>query len=329
MERREIVRRAIEFDCPPRLPFFQHDTEGIPDDVCDTWEMDRARKGWFFDCAAEDDWGCGWSATDVPNMGQVTHHPLEDWAKLDTYRPPDPRDPFYFERLEPALAPAGDRYVVVTSHFNLIERLHMLHGFEATLADFYLEPARIEQALDMILEFKIEQLSELHRRFGDRIHGVFLTDDWGTQQGTYIRSETFDAFFRERYRQLVQSVHDLGWHFIFHSCGKVNEFVPHFIDVGVDVLNMQQPQAYGIEEIGRNFAGKVCFLTTADIQHTLPTGDAELVRQEVRDLVEHWSTPEGGLVVFNYGKEESLAVPPEMTGVMFRQFVDLMEVRRS
>jgi len=68
MERREIVRRAIEFDCPPRLPFFQHDVEGVPDDVCDTWEMDRARNGWFFDCAAEDDWGCGWSVTDVENM---------------------------------------------------------------------------------------------------------------------------------------------------------------------------------------------------------------------------------------------------------------------
>ena len=33
---------------------------------------------------------------------------------------------------------AGDRYVVVTSHFNLIERLHMLHGFSSTLSDLYL-----------------------------------------------------------------------------------------------------------------------------------------------------------------------------------------------
>ena len=50
-----------------------------------------------------DDWGCGWSATDLKNMGQVTACPLADWSALDRYRPPDPRNPFYYERLAPLL----------------------------------------------------------------------------------------------------------------------------------------------------------------------------------------------------------------------------------
>ena len=144
MLRREIVTRAIEFSSPPRLPFWQNVLAEAPNDFCDCWEMDRAKRGWFFDHAVEDDWGCGWAVSAVKNMGQVVHHPLADWARLASYRPPDPRDPFYFERIEPILAAAGDRYVVVTCHFNLIERLHMLRGFAATLADFYLEPAKIE-----------------------------------------------------------------------------------------------------------------------------------------------------------------------------------------
>ena len=57
---------------------------------------------------------------------------------------------------------------------------------------------------------------------------------------------------------------------ILHSCGRVNDFVPLFIESGADVLNMQQPGAYGIEEIGSRFACKTCFLTTVDIQSTLP-----------------------------------------------------------
>ncbi|MFH1572257.1 MAG: uroporphyrinogen decarboxylase family protein [Gemmatimonadota bacterium] len=324
MERREIVRRAIEFDRPPRLPFFQHEVDFVPDDVCDTWEMDRARRGWFFDCAAEDDWGCGWRATDQPNMGQVAHHPLADWSALAGYRPPNPRDPFYFERLEADLSQAGDRYVVVTSHFNLIERLHMLHGFARTLEDFYLEPRRVEQVLDMILEFKIEQLRELDRRFRDRVHGIFITDDWGTQQGTYVGPKIFEDFFLSRYRQLTDCIHDLCWHCILHSCGRINDFVPYFSQAGVDVLNMQQPQAYGIQELGQRFAGRVCFLTTADIQVTLPSGDAERIRAEVRELVRSWATPEGGFIVYNYGKPDSLGVKPEMTEVMFRTFAEFL-----
>ena len=222
------------------------------------------------------------------------------------------------------LAGAGDRYVVVTSHFNLIERLHMLHGFRRTLEDLYLAPERIETLLDIILEWKLEHLDELHRRFGGRVHGLFLTDDWGTQAAPFVRGETFEAFFLERYRTLVNAVHGHGWHVLLHSCGRINDLVPYFIDAGVDVLNMQQPRCYGIEELGRRFAGRVCFLTTADIQATLPTGDAERVRAEVRQLIEHWSTPRGGFIVFNYGDPDALGVTREMTEVMFHEFAALM-----
>ena len=320
MQPREIVKRAIEFGKPPRLPFWQDVVAGVPSDVCDCWEMDRARRGWFFDHAAEDDWGCGWKVTETKNMGQVVHHPLEDWARLDTYRPPNPRDPFYFERIDEIVSAAADRYVVVTCHFNLIERLHMLHGFSQTLADFYLEPVKIEKLLEMILDFKLELFDELNRRFGDRIDGLFCTDDWGTQNGTFISGKMFEDFFLQRYRRMVRAVHDCGWHFMLHSCGKINAFVPYFIDLAMDVLNMQQPRAYGIEALGRQFAGKVCFLTTADIQATMPSGDLERIREEVRLLVENWATPDGGFIVFNYGFDEAIGTTPEATEVMFREF---------
>ena len=321
MDRREIVRRAIEFGTPPRLPFWQRVLPDLPDDVCDCWEMDRAKRGWFFDQAAEDDWGCGWAVTATrKNMGQVVSHPLADWSKLDAYRPPNPRDPFYFERIDPVISQAADRYVCVTCHFNLMERLHMLHGFAESLTDFYYEPAKIERVLDMILEFKLGMLDELHRRFGDRIDGLFSTDDWGTQTGTFISGPMFEHFFLPRYRMLIAAAHGHGWHYFLHSCGKVNDFVPYLIEMGVDVLNLQQPRAYGIEELGRRFAGKVCFLTTADIQATMPTGDLDKIRAEVGDLVEHWSRPEGGFIVFNYGFDDVIGTTAEATEAMFREF---------
>jgi uroporphyrinogen decarboxylase len=329
MNRSEIVRRAIEFQGPPRLPFWQSVLPEIPNDVCDCWEMDRARRGWFFDNAVEDDWGCGWTATDAKNMGQVVAHPLEDWVQLDSYHPPDPGDPFYYERIGDALAEAGDRYTVVTCHFNLMERLHMLHGFSQTLVDFILAPEKIEKLLDIILEFKLAMFEQLHRRYGDRIHGLLLTDDWGTQKGPFISGAMFEHFFLERYRTMVEAVHAHGWHFILHSCGRINDFVPYFIDLGVDVLNMQQPRTYGIEEIGRRFAGKICFLTTADIQSTMPSGNVEAIRREVRELVACWSTPKGGLIVFNYGHDEAIGTTPEATAAMFHEFAALMENRES
>ncbi len=332
MERREIVRRAIELDGPPRLPFFigsfwnerlSEKIAGFPNDVCDCWEMDRQEAGWFFDVAAEDDWGCGWRATEVKNMGQVVYRPLEDWSKLATYKPPNPRNPFYFARIEDGIRDAGDRYVVLTSHFNLIERLEMLHGFTRTLEDFYLEPEKTHRLLDMILEYKIEHLAEAARRFGDRVHGIFLTDDWGSQESTFVSPKIFKEFFFDRYKQLFASVHDHGYHVMLHSCGKVNNFVPLFIETGADVVNLQQPRLYGIEELGKAFAGKTCFLTTVDIQATLPRGDAAAVTAEAEELVENWSTPEGGFIVFNYGDSEGIGTTDEITEIMFEAFFKL------
>lgn len=323
MESREIVQRAIEFRRPPRLPFCQHDVDDLPDDVCECWELDRQKSGWFFGEAPTDDWGCGWQVLGQGDYGQVVDHPLEDWGKLDSYRPPDPRDPFYVERLDSDLAGAGHRYVMVTSHFNLLERLHFLHGFSRTLEDFILAPEKIERVLDMVLEFKLGLFDELHRRFGDRIDGLWLTDDWGTQAGPFVSGQVFEHFFLERYRVLVDAVHDHGWHYMQHSCGKINDLLPYFVDVGVDVMNMMQPQACGIEEIGRRFAGRVSFLATADYQKTLPGGDLATIRDEVHRLVRSWSTPDGGLVVFNIGDPSKMAIAPEAMEAMFRAFAEM------
>ena len=335
MESKEIVRRAIEFDTHPRLPFFlggswsdklKEVTKDFPNDVCDCWEMDRQENGWFFDNAAPDDWGCKWKRTHVENMGQVVHGPLEDgWHKLDTYTPPNPHNPYYFERIEEEIREAGDRYVVLTSHFNLFERYHMLRGFANTMEDFYLEPENAHKVVEMILEYKIAHLEEAARRFGDRIHGVFLTDDWGTQKNTFVSSEILKEFFLDRYKTLFDAVHGHGWHAILHSCGRINDFVPHFIDAGVDVMNMQQPRSYGIEELGKRFAGKVCFLSTVDIQATLPRENADEVIKEARELVKHWSKPEGGFIVFNYGDSEGIGCSDEISEIMFREFYGLKD----
>jgi hypothetical protein len=325
MTSREIVTRAIEFKRPPRLPFWQQAVDFAPSDVCGCWEMDRGRGGWFFDHPVADDWGCGWAKTEQKNMGQVVHHPLRDWSALAAYRPPDPRDPWYFERLAGEIDQAGDRYVCVTSHFNLFERVHMLHGFAETLTDLYEEPEKVAALIDLVLDWKLAHFDELHRRHGDRVHGLFLTDDWGTQEAPMISPDMFREVFLPRYRKLTRAIHAHGWHVILHSCGRVNDLVPLFIEAGMDVLNMQQPRCYGIEELGRRFAGKVTFLTTVDIQATLPGGDAAAIRAEAELLVRHWSTPDGGLIVFNYGDREALGVPPGAAETMFRAFSDLKE----
>jgi len=41
------------------------------------------------------------------------------------------------------------------------------------------------------------------------------------------------------------------------------------LQAGLDCLNLQQPRALGVQEIGRRFAGRLCFESLCDIQTTL------------------------------------------------------------
>jgi len=325
MTSREIVKRAIEFRYPPRLPFWQHGLQNIPDDICECAEMDRAKSGWFFGESTVDDWGCGWQVTEgreYGNMGQVVHHPLQNRENLKHFRPPNPHNSFCFERIEPVIHEARGRYVMLTSHFNLFERLHMLRGFTQALEDFYMEPGQVHFLLDLILEFKLGLLDELHRRFTSGIDGVFFTDDWGTQSSTFVSRDIFKTFFYGRYKNMIDQVHACGWHFILHTDGRVNEFIPLFIELGVDVLNLLQPPVVGIKEIGENFAGKISFLTMPDIQQTLPLNNPEKIINEARQLVSHWATPAGGLIVANCGDGKLLGMNSEMPAVMYQAFAE-------
>jgi hypothetical protein len=100
-----------------------------------------------------------------------------------------------------------------------------------------------------------------------------------------------------------------------------NAIIDSLIDVGVDVLNLLQPRALCIEEIGREFAGRVCFESLCDIQHTLSFKGADEIREEAELLLQHWGTPQGGFILVDYGDAQAVGVAPEKKEVMLDAFL--------
>ena len=138
--------------------------------------------------------------------------------------------------------------------------------------DLALERERIEELADRIVEFDLGIIEEVSRRFPGMIDALGFTDDWGTESALFIDPRLWREFFMPRYRRIFDACHDAGWHVWMHSCGRVNAIIPSLVEIGVNVLDLQQPRALGIEEIGAAFAGKVCFSSLCDIQKTLPRG---------------------------------------------------------
>ena len=173
---------------------------------------------------------------------------------------------------------------------------------------------------DRIVAFDLAMIRNISSRFPGMINGFEFTDDWGTEEQLMINPDLWREFFKPRYKLLFDACHEAGWHVWMHSCGKVNAIIGELIDIGLNVINLQQPTVLGIEEVGRQYAGKICFLSLCDIQKTLPFKDAAAIEAEAKLLIDCWGTDQGGFILGDYGDGEAINVPLWKKQVMFDAF---------
>lgn len=322
MTAKERVYAAIEFKKPDRVPFFADDPKYDPDIFLFEWNEIVPWKDWEdFSKPMFDHWHCGWTRTDEDNMGQVTIHPLEDWEKMEDFDWPNPDDPKFYEGMEERLAGKEDKYVQNHIFMCLFERMHSLRGFENTLMGLYLEPENSGILADKIIDFHIRVVENVLKRFSGRVDGFCFSDDWGTETSLFINPEMWREFFKPRYKRLFDVIKDHGCKIYFHSCGKIDSIVGDLIEIGVDILNFQQPRVYDMEELGKAYAGKVCFATLCDIQKTLPYKGKKEIEEEVQDIYRLWGTDNGGIIyAYDDSNNEALGISKEKMDYMNEAF---------
>lgn len=262
-----------------------------------------------------DEWGCLWASDDATgsDMGQVTNIPIEDWEDMETYVFPDPAAEGRFDGLEEALAAAEEKglYVQLNSPQCIFERMHFIRGFENTLMDCITDPEEIEALAEKLADYQIGIIEQAYKLGKGRIHCYDTTDDWGTQQNLMISPQIFREIFKPQYKRVFGKAHECGMDVRLHTDGKINDILEDFIEMGVDILNIHQPRLVGIDEVSAIARGKICFEAAVDIQATLPTGDKSLIEAEVKELVEKWATPEGGLIGVEYGYLKAIGTTEE------------------
>lgn len=314
----ERVSRAIHFRTPDRLPVFM---PGIGEEDF-TWVTPHQPSAFMATGVGADEWGCVWEKTAVHNMGQIRHHPLADWAALDGHPFPDPDCPAAYAALDAELERQAGKYILTERFMLLFERMHALRGFAATLEDLYAEPELSARLADRIVDFDLAVMRRTAALARGRIHAFYFTDDWGTQLAPFISRALWADFFKPRYARIFALAHELGWDVWMHSCGRITDLLDDLIEIGLDVINLQQPRALGIEEVGRRCAGRIAFSSLCDIQATLPAGDPAAIRAEARLLLEHWATPRGGFLLQDYVDPDGIGATRAARAAMLAAFRD-------
>jgi hypothetical protein len=104
------------------------------------------------------------------------------------------------------------------------------------------------------------------------------------------------AVFKPRYKRQFDIAHSLGLKIYFHCCGRIDALMKDFVDVGVDIMNIGQPNVCDIEEIGRSTRGSIAYACPISYQTTSITGTRDEIIAEGKRLYDNLSFNGGGFI---------------------------------
>ena len=294
MSHSERVRHAIEFRQPDRVPVVFWNCDQTAGDVL-LYHLALGAPGegsvnaW--------DWSLNeWGYRLVKNGDGTMGHPTEPvYRELPgaALRVPELREAERMSAVPAFQAQCGDRYRLASLDLSGFTVYTFLRGFENAMQDFLLEPEGFAALMDSILDFECE-LMQMAARHG--FHGIHFADDWGTQSGLMISPALWRELFKPRYQRQFALAHALGLHTWYHCCGEFLELMEDFHEIGVDVLNISQPNVNDIAEVGRRLRGKQCFMMPISYQTVSIRGTPAEIYTEAERLHRLLGTPEGGFI---------------------------------
>ncbi len=289
MTSRELASKAIRFDNPPRLPLVFINADLEYGDIIIT-DVETHFGG---PMKIRSEWGFEWDKRDE-TMGMVIDQILKDGDDVYSFKAPDPGDPGRFETFHQHREKYGkDKYHIASLGLSGFTIMILLRGFEEALIDLYTERERCDYLADEIFSFEEDVI---RRAAAEGSDGIALFDDWGSQDSLIIDPAMWRDYFKPRYKRQIGIAHENGLTVYFHSCGYIYEIIPDLIEIGVDMLNVSQPNLYDIEKLGRDFGGKVCFVCPVSYQTTSISGTRQEIFGVVRELVDNLGSFNGGLI---------------------------------
>ena len=329
MNAMERVRRAIHFRGPDRIP--QHLYDGGPNDVCIIWPPGPPPlQDWVNEGDQDrliDAWGsvCYRAAGGVLGFGEVLEPAIKDITRQQDCVFPDLNNPKYVdgvrERIRENTAGDNPQYFVGKMPFgSLFEGLHKIVGLEPLFIAFYEAPEHVHALVSRYAEAQRESIRLLH---SVGCHGVLGYDDWGLQERLLVGLDLIEEFFLPHYRQNWALAHELGMDVWLHSCGHIVNVLPKLIDAGLNVIQMDQQENMGLENLGRDFGGKIAFWSPVDIQRTMITGTPDDVRAYVRRMIQTLGSFNGGFISKAYPTPKDVHHSEANTAAMcaaFREF---------
>ncbi len=150
----------------------------------------------------------------------------------------------------------------------LFERLHYFMGMEDSMISFYEEPDDVKDLIKYLTDWELEYAETLCTHLHP--DALFHHDDWGSQKSTFLSPEMFAEFFLDSYKEIYGYYKSHGVQLIVHhSDSYAATYVPHMIDMGIDIWQGVMT-SNNIKELIEKYGGQISFMggiDSASIDH--------------------------------------------------------------
>lgn len=311
---RQVVNAAVRFEGPGRLPMRLPDKYGQ-----DFAGLRMSPSVDHRPSSGVDEWGCVWENMGFTSLGEVKDHPLKSWDDLTRLNIPDVRDPSRWTGLQGAREQAGDKFLLAWG-VSLYERVHFLRGLENAWMDIHTDPGKLGELIDILVEMNLYAIERYAQAGAD---GLMWCDDWGLQDRLMISPDHWRRIWKPRYARVYLAAHDAGLLTFLHSCGNIVEILDDLIEVGLDVIQMDQQLNMGLELLGEKFGGRITFMCPVDIQAVMPHGAPDEIRAYCRKMVSSLGSDKGGFIADWYGDPRAAGHSEQAIDAMCSEFVGI------
>lgn len=160
-----------------------------------------------------------------------------------------------------------------------------MRGMEDLMMDMMCDDPIATYLLDAVTERAIVRAQSFTRAGADIL---YFGDDIGMQRTPMMSLDLYCKWLKPRLKQVVDAAKSINPDVLiaYHSCGHITPFIPHLIEVGIDILNPIQPESMDFKEIYKEFGGKISFHGTIGTQTTMPFGTPQQIREKVFEHME-------------------------------------------
>ncbi len=221
---------------------------------------------------------------------------IAEWKELVKFPDVDNYDWKAGAKRDTAAWDRKNKFSVVMLFNGPFERLHALMGFEEGLIALMDDPETVSDYIAAFQEYRKKMIKKIGEYY--KPDAVMIFDDYGTANGMMMSPHVWRAVIKPHLKQVIDTAHECGMYYIFHSCGYIKPIFPDIVEMGPDVVQPMQA-CNDVEELKAEYGSKVTFTGGILSNETFDNPDAseDEMRAEVRRVVNTFGE-DGGYIAW-------------------------------